>query len=149
MKKKIPRVSDAAPLVNDIRQECYRAMGYVRKAEEAQDKRSLLHYASRMIVCFSMIAAKVDEMEGLMKKISQSMSPSKPTTKIGVLRPQVFERDGHKCTHCGRTDKLVADHIFPASRGGETTLENLQTLCFSCNTKKRNRTMEELGWSRT
>lgn len=32
-----------------------------------------------------------------------------------------------------------ADHIKPESWGGETSLDNLQTLCRSCNSKKNNR----------
>jgi 5-methylcytosine-specific restriction endonuclease McrA len=32
--------------------------------------------------------------------------------------------------------KLQADHIFPFSRGGLTTWENLQLLCGACNLKK-------------
>jgi 5-methylcytosine-specific restriction endonuclease McrA len=31
---------------------------------------------------------------------------------------------------------LHADHIKPWSRGGETTLENLRTLCMKCNIGK-------------
>jgi 5-methylcytosine-specific restriction endonuclease McrA len=32
--------------------------------------------------------------------------------------------------------KLEADHIIPLSRGGETELSNLQTLCKVCNRRK-------------
>lgn len=52
------------------------------------------------------------------------------------LREQVFERDGYKCKRCFSTRLLQADHVFPESKGGETTLENLQTLCKKCNLKK-------------
>lgn len=52
------------------------------------------------------------------------------------LRDKVFARDGHACLHCGRKDFLEADHIIPRSKGGETILENLQTLCAGCNRLK-------------
>ncbi len=55
------------------------------------------------------------------------------------LRWKVFSRDGHKCRHCGSGEMLRADHIIPESKGGEMTLENLQTLCRSCNSRKGNR----------
>ena len=55
------------------------------------------------------------------------------------LKKQVFERDEYRCKHCGTHLDLSADHIKPESWGGETTLENLQTLCRSCNSKKNNR----------
>ena len=55
------------------------------------------------------------------------------------IKKQVFERDAYRCKHCGAHIDLCADHIKPESWGGETTLENLQTLCRSCNSKKNNR----------
>lgn len=53
-----------------------------------------------------------------------------------TLRWAVFERDGFKCKKCPSRRFLRADHIIPESRGGRATLENLQTLCASCNSKK-------------
>jgi HNH endonuclease len=52
------------------------------------------------------------------------------------LRDAVFERDGYICKKCGSARLLQADHIHPESKGGPTTLENLQTLCKKCNLKK-------------
>ena len=52
------------------------------------------------------------------------------------LRHQIFERDGFKCTACGSTENLAADHVIPFSKGGPTVIENLATLCRSCNSKK-------------
>lgn len=52
------------------------------------------------------------------------------------IRAAVKERDGHKCACCGATTFLAVDHIVPASLGGSDDLENLQTLCRGCNTKK-------------
>jgi 5-methylcytosine-specific restriction endonuclease McrA len=54
----------------------------------------------------------------------------------GSLRTQVFERDAYRCRNCGGWHDLHADHITPESKGGPTTLENLQTLCQTCNLKK-------------
>jgi len=52
------------------------------------------------------------------------------------LRLAVFARDGYACVICGNTKNLHADHVVPESKGGETTMKNLQTLCKSCNSKK-------------
>lgn len=53
------------------------------------------------------------------------------------LRQLVFDRDGHACRYCGSTDRpLHADHVYPESRGGETSANNLVTSCASCNTYK-------------
>lgn len=52
------------------------------------------------------------------------------------IRKQVFERDGHRCKHCGSVRNLSVDHIYPESKGGTMDLSNLQTLCGSCNSRK-------------
>lgn len=54
------------------------------------------------------------------------------------IRAQVIRRDGH-CLCCGVSKKpsfYHLDHINPFTYGGETTVENLQTLCQYCNRKK-------------
>jgi HNH endonuclease len=59
-------------------------------------------------------------------------------------RWKVFNRDNFKCVSCGRSPakdpnvELHVDHIKPWSKGGETVLENLQTLCATCNLGKSN-----------
>jgi len=58
------------------------------------------------------------------------------------LRFRVFMRDRFRCVTCGRSPathlnvELHADHIQPVVSGGRTVIENLQTLCQSCNLGK-------------
>lgn len=52
------------------------------------------------------------------------------------LRQEVYERDQWRCRRCGSQDGLQIDHIQPHSKGGVNSLENLQTLCKSCNLSK-------------
>lgn len=58
------------------------------------------------------------------------------------LRWHVLQRDSFKCCKCGSSPafmnavELHVDHIKPWSKGGETVIENLQTLCSSCNLGK-------------
>lgn len=58
------------------------------------------------------------------------------------LRYKVLKRDNFKCCACGASPakdpsvELHIDHIVPWSKGGETVLENLQTLCSRCNLGK-------------
>lgn len=51
----------------------------------------------------------------------------------------VYRRDGGRCVYCGSTENLQIDHIIPFSKGGATTLENLQLLCRKCNIEKSNK----------
>lgn len=55
------------------------------------------------------------------------------------LSKRVFQRDGSRCQYCGSTEQLTVDHIIPLARGESHHLSNLQTLCRSCNSRKRDR----------
>lgn len=56
------------------------------------------------------------------------------------LRVSVFERDGYACRYCGsKTPPFHLDHVYPVSKGGETTEDNLVTSCARCNVQKHNR----------
>lgn len=49
---------------------------------------------------------------------------------------------GCTCLMCGRSEpviRLTEDHIVPLSKGGMNTIDNIQPLCLSCNSKKRDR----------
>ena len=59
-----------------------------------------------------------------------------PTQEI---KHAVFRRDGGRCQSCGTTKNLQYDHKIPYSRGGETTVDNLQLLCKKCNQRKKNK----------
>lgn len=60
------------------------------------------------------------------------------------LRFKVLQRDSFTCKQCGASPakdpsiELHLDHILPWSKGGETSYENLQTLCSKCNLGKSN-----------
>ena len=66
-------------------------------------------------------------------------SPRNPSLR---LRFRVMQHDNFACRACGRSPAhipgtvLHVDHIKAWSKGGETDLENLQTLCDRCNLGK-------------
>lgn len=63
------------------------------------------------------------------------------------MRFMVMQRDSFKCCICGAspakdpTVELHIDHIIPWSKGGETVIDNLQTLCSKCNLGKSDLSM--------
>lgn len=61
------------------------------------------------------------------------------------VRIEVWNRDGGKCVCCGSVEKIEYDHKLPVSKGGESTAENLQLLCRTCNRRKRQRTSLPAG----
>ncbi|HJU14240.1 MAG TPA: HIT domain-containing protein [Candidatus Nitrosotalea sp.] len=58
----------------------------------------------------------------------------------GSLRFHVLKRARYRCELCGISAEekaLDVDHILPRNKGGRTVIENLQALCYTCNSQKR------------
>jgi hypothetical protein len=61
------------------------------------------------------------------------------------LRNSIKARDNHTCRYCSVSLAaephllLEVDHVIPVSRGGMSTPDNLQTLCWRCNRTKSNK----------
>ena len=72
--------------------------------------------------------------EDINMEIDQTRREAPPQTREYVLR-----RDGNMCRYCGsRNPPFHLDHVYPFSKGGETTTENLVTACVKCNSRKHN-----------
>ena len=84
--------------------------------------------------------------EGAIKNLKSEPATRNQTSRAINWRSRflVMRRDNFKCKNCGRspaTDQniiLHVDHIKAWTNGGETILENLQTLCSICNVGKSN-----------
>ena len=80
--------------------------------------------------------------QNIERKTQRSRDPS---TR---LRFEVLFRDKFTCRFCGASPTkdpsvtLHIDHIVPWSKGGETALDNLQTLCSKCNLGKSDLVIE-------
>lgn len=54
-----------------------------------------------------------------------------------VIKALVHQRDGGHCVECGYEGPyLEYDHKVPRSKGGPTTVDNIQLLCGICNRRK-------------
>lgn len=82
------------------------------------------------------------EVIEISKKRDEFVHKTKRNISV-TLRYQIMKRDNFKCVLCGAspaknpTIELHIDHIIPWSKGGESTIDNLQTLCSVCNLGKR------------
>lgn len=49
----------------------------------------------------------------------------------------MLERDDGTCQYCGRCyESMHVDHVWPWSRGGSNSINNLVTACRRCNLRK-------------
>ncbi|RNI28002.1 HNH endonuclease [Rufibacter immobilis] len=67
-----------------------------------------------------------------------------PYKGISLTRQNIMRRDRNQCQYCGSTRNLTLDHLLPRSRGGQSTWYNLITACSRCNSRKGDRTPEEV-----
>lgn len=81
------------------------------------------------------------EVKEIKKEVKIKRTPRSINLRLRFL---ILKRDHFSCRKCGRApakDPIVilhVDHIKPWSKGGETIVENLETLCEQCNLGKSN-----------
>ena len=101
------------------------------KAELLEDDGTVLHSESLTIAQPSVIRLRYMVKVPYIRRTSMS-------------RRAIFARDDHRCQYCGDHADSI-DHVFPRSRGGPHTWENVAAACKPCNLSKRDRTPEEAG----
>lgn len=76
------------------------------------------------------------EIELFQKISTENIQERKREPIPEEVRFEVWRRDEGKCVRCGSQENLEFDHIIPFSKGGASTVRNLQLLCEACNRKK-------------
>ena len=77
------------------------------------------------------------------RKVMETNRARKPwdeTVTPDAVRAMLESQNG-RCNMCGKSiaDSYHMDHIFPRSKGGPSTLSNLQLLCPKCNCAKQDK----------
>lgn len=76
-------------------------------------------------------------------------SKRKIVNSVRFSRKNVWIRDEGKCQYCNSQvsiNNFTIDHIHPKSSGGKTLWENVVTCCYSCNQKKAEKSLKEVGF---
>lgn len=98
---------------------------------------------AEIVLNSSTIDALVETLSGKIKWRRSAVGQRALMT--AKFREHIKSRDGYSCRQCSvaLADQphllLEVDHIIPVSRGGMSTEENLQTLCWRCNRTKSNK----------
>lgn len=111
------------PGARKVVEECYPDL------EEYQFREALAVLEHQMAVVWQDVSEvhQLQARKGKRKRVS---------TRVALA---VFDRDGYECRKCKTRKNLTVDHVIPVSRGGQTEMDNLQTLCGDCNSRKGSR----------
>lgn len=111
---------------------------YERKAEILEFKNKLLRSAGNALTK-EVFAIKLPTVIRMLYYVVR------PFKRVVLSKKHVLLRDDYRCGYCDEQggSEMTVDHIYPRSRGGKSTWENLIACCSRCNFRKRNRTPEE------
>lgn len=87
-----------------------------------------------------MAVATLDALVRLHKRLMLIPQTEKASRHISQnVKIEVWQNDRGVCRECGGNQHLEYDHVIPYSKGGASTVGNLQLLCRTCNGKKGDR----------
>jgi len=137
------------PKQNDLRSPLSRFSADTYKRRFGSWRKSLEFFvenASDSALPASSTNPVVTAGDGILSPTQKHQTPRNPSWRLRFL---INRRDRFTCRACGRSPAnevgvvLHVDHIIPWSKGGETTLDNLQILCEKCNLGKSDLPMYE------
>jgi len=92
-------------------------------------------------VMYRRLVTKVGNLMASLKKRAEASGTEFNVTST-ELRELIYKNYGKKCKYCGeilkinKTNPMTCDHIIPLSKGGNSTINNLQITCARCNRRK-------------
>jgi 5-methylcytosine-specific restriction endonuclease McrA len=96
------------------------------------------HHRTYWKIAYTKLQRKMQSLKSSLKKRSED---NNVLFKIDMeeLRAMFHESYGKQCKYCDKTltlRNMVCDHLIPLTKGGESTVKNLQLICKACNTRK-------------
>jgi len=81
----------------------------------------------------------------MLKRTYSGEQPGKRKPLSTANKKKLYLKQDGICPRCEQRFgylELTDDHVIPISRGGLNEIENLQTLCKSCNSRKSSKTID-------
>jgi 5-methylcytosine-specific restriction endonuclease McrA len=118
----------------------------------------------RAVVLVLQEKAEIIESDGGQIR-SESVSISKPEvirlkyyvkipyrSRVPLTNRAVLNRDRYECAYQGQNTfcqgkATTVDHVKPKAKGGRHEWTNVVGSCKKCNSKKADKTLEDLGWA--
>ena len=96
------------------------------------------HHRTYWKIAYTKLQRKMQSLKSSLKKRSED---NNVLFKIDMeeLRAMFHKSYGKQCKYCDKTltlRNMVCDHLIPLTKGGESTVKNLQLICKACNTRK-------------
>lgn len=101
----------------------------------------------KVVINIDTLNRYIDYMSDIIR--GRDNAKSQRALMTSKLRKEILERDNYTCKYCGLSVReepnllLEVDHIIPISKGGVTSKDNLQTLCWRCNRSKGKKIVEK------
>lgn len=91
---------------------------------------------------YKRIRTKLSNLMASLKKRSEEVNNSVFDVTKDELEQKLFDSYGKKCPYCNtrlklnKSNGIDCDHIIPLAKGGNSTIDNLQFICHTCNRRK-------------
>jgi 5-methylcytosine-specific restriction endonuclease McrA len=114
---------------------------FKKRAEIVVDRGRLLRSAGNRSLAREVVSFPLPSIIRLLYYVARRRQA------IVLTKKNVLLRDDYKCAYCAARGgpEMTVDHVYPKSRGGKGSWENLVACCQTCNGRKRNRTPDEAG----
>ncbi|KAL4853339.1 hypothetical protein ACK3TF_005685 [Chlorella vulgaris] len=108
---------------------------------DLMDKADVLEYYEQ-----SVRSVQLEYFLPAVLRVRRKCNSPRHSQLVTLNRANIMLRDRYACQYCGSNRELTIDHVVAQSKGGGNTWTNLVACCAACNSKKGDKSLEQLRW---